>query len=366
MRSRTSLQTALDGLSFRRFFLLLAPGAYREDERRDPDRNEEDVGHGGHAGREPDRAEERVSVDDQDEPAHGGAHDAGRQYADDVGRDGGGDQTTEEQGSYDRPRHLRQAEAEQEADARANGDNELAGIDGADDLTWLHASGREQRRRRDGAPSSAAGGVEEPGDQTQGSKEASRDGPYLDGTLVPPEGEAGEHEDAEPEQEDGDDRLGRLGSNKGAQHHSAEERPNRTRYRERPDFGPVHVPETPVGGARCCRRSYLGDVHARRSKGRRYADSQQQTLRSHPVSHAERSIDQLRYETHDRQQQEVCHLPYPSTLHFVYHFYFVYYFDNNNLEHNRVLEGSCQASGRRIRPNSGKIFGFLRKLRNYP
>src|SRR5215210_3488848 len=90
MRSMTSLQRALDGLASRRLFLLLAPGAYREDERRDPDRNEEDVGHGGHAGREPDRAEERVSVDDQDEPAHGGAHDAGRQYADDVGRDGGG------------------------------------------------------------------------------------------------------------------------------------------------------------------------------------------------------------------------------------------------------------------------------------
>src|SRR3712207_9048720 len=71
--------------------------------------------------------------------------------------------------------------------------------------TTLYRS-REQRRCRDGTPSPTAGGIEEPGDQTQGSQEASGDGPYLDGTLVPPEGEAGEHEDAEPEQEDGDDR----------------------------------------------------------------------------------------------------------------------------------------------------------------
>src|SRR5215218_3489032 len=88
MLTANSLQTALDGLSFRRLFLLLAPGAYSEDERRDPDRNEEDVGHGGEAGREPDRTEEGVRVDDQDEPAYRGTHDTRRQYADDVGRDG--------------------------------------------------------------------------------------------------------------------------------------------------------------------------------------------------------------------------------------------------------------------------------------
>src|SRR5919107_2245421 len=207
MRSMTSLQTALDGLSPRRLFLLLAPGAYREDERRDPDRNEEDVGHGGHAGREPDRTEERVSVDDQDEPAYGGAHDAGREYADDVGRDGGGAQTTEEQGSYDRPRHLRQAEAEQEADARANGDNELAGIDGADDLTWLHTSRREQRRRRDGTPPTAAEGVEEPGHEPERAQEPSGDVPDHYWTLVPPERELAEDVDPEYEEKYGHRRL---------------------------------------------------------------------------------------------------------------------------------------------------------------
>src|SRR5215210_5995785 len=207
MRSMTSLQRALDGLASRRLFLLLAPGAYREDERRDPDRNEEDVGHGGHAGRESDRAEERVSVDDQDEPAHGGAHDAGRQYADDVGRDGGGDQTTEEQGSYDRPRHLRQTKAEQEADARANGDHELAGIDGADDLARLHAPRREQRRRRDGTPAAAAEGVEEPGHEPERAQKRRGDRPDLDGTLGPPESEPAEDVDPEYEQEYGDRRL---------------------------------------------------------------------------------------------------------------------------------------------------------------
>src|SRR5215203_1149938 len=176
-------------------------------------------------------------------------------------------------------------------------------------------------------PEESSVGVEEPGDQTQRSQEACRDGPYLDGTLVPPKGEAGEHEHAEPEQEDGDDRLGRLGGDEGAQHHSAKECPNRTRYRERPDFGPVHVPETPVRSARCRRRSYLGDVHARRSKGRRNANSEQQTLRSHPVCHAERPIDQLRDQAHNRQQQEISHSPttspfsllFISSVELVYH-----------------------------------------------
>src|SRR5215204_6568229 len=173
----------LDGLSFHRLFLILAPGAYREGERRDPDRYDEDEGHGGEAGREADGTEERVRVDDEDEPADGGTHDTCRQYANDVGRDGGGDQTAEEQSPNDRPRHLRQAKAEQEADARAYGDHELAGIDGAYDLARLHTSGREQRWRRDGTPSSAAEGVEKPGHKPERAKERPGDWPDLDGTL---------------------------------------------------------------------------------------------------------------------------------------------------------------------------------------
>ena len=54
----------LDGLSLRCIFLLLAPGAYREDERRDPDRDEHDIGHGGKATRESYSVEERVCVYD--------------------------------------------------------------------------------------------------------------------------------------------------------------------------------------------------------------------------------------------------------------------------------------------------------------
>src|SRR5829696_9410019 len=126
---------ALYGLSPCRLLLLLAPGADREDERRDPDRNKEDVGYGSHAGREPDGTEERVSVDDQDEPAYGGAHDAGWHDAHDVCGYRGGHDAAEKERPDDRPRHLRQAEAEQETDARAEGHEELAGIDGAYDLT---------------------------------------------------------------------------------------------------------------------------------------------------------------------------------------------------------------------------------------
>src|SRR5215207_4729337 len=186
-RSRTSLQTELNGLSLCRLLLILAPGAYREDERRDPDTYEEDVGHCGDAGRESDGTEERVRVDDEDESADGRAHDTGRQYADDVGRDGGGDQTAKEQGRDDRPRYLRQAKAEQEADARAHGDHELAGIDGADDLARLHPPGSEQRRRRDGPPASAAEGVEETGHEPERAEESPWDWLDIDGTLGPPE-----------------------------------------------------------------------------------------------------------------------------------------------------------------------------------
>src|SRR5215210_5944922 len=116
---------SLNGLSLRRLFLLLTPGAYREDEGRYPDRDEDYVCHGGDVGREPDSIEERFRVDNQDEPADGGAHDTGRQYTDDVGRYGGRDQAAQEQRSDDRPGNLREAKAKQEADARANRDHEL-------------------------------------------------------------------------------------------------------------------------------------------------------------------------------------------------------------------------------------------------
>src|SRR5215211_3534253 len=140
MRASQTPSRVLEGLSLYRSFLILAPGAYREGERRDPDPYDEDVGHGGEAGREPDGTEERIRVYDEDKATDGSTHYTCRQYADDIRRNGGGDQTADEQSRNDRPRHLRQAEAEQEADARANGDHELTGIDGADDLARLHTS----------------------------------------------------------------------------------------------------------------------------------------------------------------------------------------------------------------------------------
>src|SRR5215218_4591809 len=197
----------LDGLSLRRLFLILASSAYREGYHRDPDPYDEDEGHGGDAGRKPDGTEERVRVYDEDKAADGSTHYTCRQYADDIRRNGGGDQTADEQSRNDRPRHLRQAEAEQEADARANGDHELAGIDGADDLARLHTSRREQRRGRDGTPASASEGVEEPGHKPERTQERPGDGPYLDGTLGPPEREPAEDVDAKYEEEYGHRRL---------------------------------------------------------------------------------------------------------------------------------------------------------------
>src|SRR5215208_6793497 len=179
---------------------------------------------------------------------------------------------------------------------------------------------------------------------------------------MPPEGEAGEHEDAEPEQEDGHDRLWSLCGDERTQDHSTEKTPYRTRYRERPDFRPVHVLEPPVRDPGCRRRAYLGDVHARRRKSRRNADRQQQALRSHPVSHAKRPIDQLRNESHNRQQQEISHLSHPSTLHLVYHFYFVYHFYVKHVAHNIAPKGLYQGSGQRSCSNSVKKSSNLLKF----
>src|SRR5215218_5639762 len=137
--------------------------------------------------------------------------------------------------------------------------------------------------------------------------------------------------------------------------HSTEKPPYRTRYRKRPDFRPVHVLELPVRDTGCRCRAYLGNVHARRRKSRRNADRQQQTLRSHPVSHAKRPVDQLRNESHNRQQQEISHLPQSATLHLVYHFYVKY------VAHNIALKGLCRGSGRRSCPNLlRKIFESLK------
>src|SRR5215218_8314554 len=240
-----------------------------EGERRDPDRYDEDEGHGGDAGREPHSTEERVRVYDEDKAADCSTHDTCRQYADDIRRDGGGDQTADEQSPNDRPRHLRQAEAEQETDARANGDNELAGIDGADDLARLHASGREQCRRRDRTPASAAEGVEEPGHEPERAQEPRGDRPYLDGTLGPPERELAEDVDPEYEQEYGDCRLHvarrRLQGGRPDQHQRSQESPNPTRNGEPDDLGPVHVAEARVRDPRNRRGPYLRHVYGRRS-----------------------------------------------------------------------------------------------------
>src|SRR5215203_122939 len=332
--------------------LLPAVDLDRVGEGGDPDGNDRDVDQNSERTADAHGPEERLHVRDEDDAADGGAEDAGRQDAHDVGGYRGGYAAAEQERPDDSPRDLGEGEGQEKADARAEGDEELAGIDSADDLARLHTSGREQRRRGDWAPSPAASGIEEPGYQAEWSQETPGVWPDLDGTLVAPEGEAGEHEHAEPEQEDGYDRLCRFGGDERTQHHSAKERPYRARYGERPDFRPVYVPESPVGGAGCRRRAYLGEVHARRCKCRRDANRQQQALRRHPVSHAKRPIDQLRNKAHDRQQQEISHLPRPSTLHLVYYFYLVYHFDVKYVAYNRVSEGLCQDSGRQRCPNS--------------
>src|ERR671921_644977 len=229
--------------------LLLAVDPNREHDGGDPDGHDKDVDQDREHAADTNGLEERLHVGNEDEAADGAAEDAGWHDAHDIGGYRGGNDAAEKQGADDGPWDLGEAKGEEEADARAEGHEELAAIDGADDLTRLHASGGEQRRGGDGPPPTATRRIQEPGDQAERSQEGPGDGPHPDGPLVPPEGEPGEYEDTEPEQEDGDDGLSGLCGDESAQHYGPQEGTNRTWYRQDPYLRPVHVSEPIVGSA---------------------------------------------------------------------------------------------------------------------
>src|SRR5918997_1537851 len=81
-------------------------------------------------------------VRDSDHPAGGGISGDDRSLLLAVNPDReyeGGYHAAEKERPDDRPRDLGEGEGEEEADASAEGDEELAGVDGADDLARLHA-----------------------------------------------------------------------------------------------------------------------------------------------------------------------------------------------------------------------------------
>src|SRR5215212_1078340 len=131
--------------------LLLAVDPDREDESGDPDGHDQDVDHDSERAADAHGLEERLHVRDEDKASDGATEDTGGQDAHYVRGYRGGDHTAEKQGSHDGPRYLREAQGEEEPDARAEGHQELAGVDGADDLSRLHPPGGEQCRRSDWA-----------------------------------------------------------------------------------------------------------------------------------------------------------------------------------------------------------------------
>src|SRR5918993_1105880 len=114
--------------------LFLAVDLDREHEGGDPDGHDHDVDQDSERATDAHGLQERLHIRDEDYAADGGAEDTSRQDAHDVGGNRGGYHAAEKECPDDRPRDLGEAKGKQEADARAEGDQELAGVDGADDL----------------------------------------------------------------------------------------------------------------------------------------------------------------------------------------------------------------------------------------
>src|ERR687890_1867695 len=214
----------------------------------------------------PDGFKESAGFGKEDHPGHRRAQNPRVQVTHKPGGEGRSDDATDEEcGDYSE-RYLREAQREQEPKAGADGYDELARVYGTHDLARLHASATEKGRCGDGAPTSSAGRVQKPCYEAEGGEKPPRDGPLRD-QVAHLEREADQDIDAEAEEEDRHDRLGRLGRD-GAQDHRSEEGTNASRSGHPPDLAPVHVTEPPVREPRRQRGAYLRKVHRRRGSGR--------------------------------------------------------------------------------------------------
>ena len=184
------------------------------------------------------------------------------------------------------------AEADQEPERRSDRDDELGGVDGADDLARLDVRCGEERRRADRAPSAAAERVHRAGDESERRHERLLDAIRLRSIAVRGAEEAEQDVDAEAQEDPRDHGSSRFGRERG-KNDGAEERSDEPRQRQKGNDAPVDVAELPVRGAGGQRGADLGQVDARRSDGRRDAHGQKEGGRRDAVRHPESAVDEL-------------------------------------------------------------------------
>src|SRR4028118_1792784 len=123
-----------------------------EDHRREPNADDQDITGGRQGAGHANGFEERLHVDYEDDAGDRRPEDARREQPDDKGRQWRREESTDEQRADHGPGDLGEAEADEEAQARAQRHNELAGVAGADDLSRPSPPGTEPTRRGGWAP----------------------------------------------------------------------------------------------------------------------------------------------------------------------------------------------------------------------
>lgn len=105
----------------------------RQGDRAGPRHQGDGAQHAGVVGDDLDAGGQRAQAGDDDQTADGDTEDRGRDPGDEPGREWRGQQAADEQGSDEGEVDARCAQSEQEAEAGEGGDEELRGVDRADD-----------------------------------------------------------------------------------------------------------------------------------------------------------------------------------------------------------------------------------------
>ena len=146
--------------------------AHRDGDRGAPDGEERDVDRGPRRAVDLEGRHQGAGVGDDDDAADQRAEEPAGDVAHQVGRDRCGDDTADEQAGHRREVDRLAADADDEAEARGDGDEELAGVDGADHLARDHPAAGDQGRRGHRAPAAATGRVDEAGEEAERGEEA--------------------------------------------------------------------------------------------------------------------------------------------------------------------------------------------------
>src|SRR5690606_34747466 len=157
--------------------------------------------------------------------------------------------------------------------------------DGADDLAGFQASAGQQGGGAHGAPTAAAGRVDEPAEQAERDEEAPADGPAEAAGGHAPGGEADQEVEAEGEEDRGHDRFGDLGG-QPAQEGRPGEGAHRAGQGDASHHLPVDVAQPPVRHAGGEGGADLGEVDRGRGGRGVGADEQQEGGGGDAVGHA--------------------------------------------------------------------------------